>query len=82
MSKTKKQLTSEDILFEIQEALIKEELAIPVYVSHIQQTLFWSGLTKEKQEKIVQSLMILEKESEGHVMLLKRVKELYVESIK
>lgn len=35
----------------INESIIEEELAIPLYSSHIEQALFWSGLTEKKQKK-------------------------------
>ena len=72
-----KKIAKKIILQEIRDATIKEEMAIPLYVSHIEQTLFWSGLPKEKQKKIIDSLKILERESEAHVSMLKRVMEIY-----
>ena len=48
------------ILESLKEAMIKEELAIPLYVSHIKQTLFWSGLPVKKQQIIVENLKTLE----------------------
>jgi len=65
------------ILDTIQEAMVREELAVPVYTSHIKASLFWSGLDLEKQQRIIEVLEILARESEGHVFLLKRVKEIF-----
>jgi len=65
------------VIDKINEAMVKEELAIPLYVSHIEQTLFWSGLDKEKQEEIIKGLKTLALESEGHVFALKKVLEIY-----
>ena len=76
MSKNK--LTPEQVLKEIEVAAVKEELAIPVYTSHIKSALFWSALSKKKQDKILEGLETLSRESEGHVTLLNRVRELYV----
>ena len=66
------------VLQEIDVAAVKEELAIPVYTSHIKSALFWSGLSEKKKEKILEGLETLSKESQGHVTLLNRVKELYM----
>ena len=65
------------ILDKLQEAMIKEELAIPLYTSHIEQTLFWSGLDLDKQSKIIESLKILDKESENHAKYLETIIEIY-----
>lgn len=65
------------ILAKLEEAKLQEELAIPLYVSHIQQTIFWSGLSPEKQEKIIDSLKILDVESEGHAKVLDEMIENY-----
>lgn len=56
----------EIVLEKLKEAMIKEELAIPLYVSHIEQTLFWSGLPIKKQKIVIDSLKILEADSEMH----------------
>lgn len=69
--------TKQAVVDKINEAMIKEELAIPLYISHIEQTLFWSGLNKDVQKKIIESLKILATESEGHVFALKKVLKIY-----
>lgn len=63
------------IVNKLKEAMIKEELAIPLYVSHIEQTLFWSGLPEKKQKIIIANLKILEKESEIHAKYFKKLIE-------
>jgi hypothetical protein len=65
--------TSQEIIDKINEARTKEELAIPLYVSHIEQAFFWSGLDKERQKKIMTGLKILARESEKHAVILKKV---------
>ncbi|MCX6795159.1 MAG: hypothetical protein NT165_00255 [Candidatus Falkowbacteria bacterium] len=71
MPKTK--ITPEFVLQRINEARIKEELAIPIYASHIKQTMFWSGISEDKQEKIIASLKVLESDSMKHSKMLKVV---------
>lgn len=65
-----------EVLDKVDEAVLKEEMALPVYSSHISSALFWSGLPEEKQKFIIESLEILERESLGHVQAFKRVKEI------
>ena len=74
----KKSVPSQKVLQMIREAIVGEELAIPLYASHIQQTLFWSGVPKQKQEKIIEGLKILERDSKGHVLLLREVEKIYL----
>lgn len=71
------QASPADILKEIDAAILKEEVAIPIYADHIKAAMFWSGLPKAKQDKIKEGLEILLKESMGHVKLLKKVKSIY-----
>ncbi len=67
----------EYILDKISEALVKEELAIPLYTSHIEQTLFWSGFDEDKKKQILISLNLLTKESRAHVGGLKKIMAIY-----
>ena len=60
------------------EAIVKEELAIPVYDSHISASLFWSGLSEEVRRKILEGLQTLTHDSAGHVLLLQRVEAIIV----
>lgn len=66
-------IDKEIVIEKLKEAMIKEELAIPLYTSHIKQTLFWSGLPPKKQKKIIDTLMVLEKESEIHAQIFKNI---------
>lgn len=81
-AKIRKGLSTAEILQELDAATVKEELALPVYASHIKSVLFWSGLSKEKQESICQSLEILLQDSAGHVQLLKHIKMLYLKEVR
>lgn len=63
----------EVILEKLREAMIKEELAIPLYVSHIEQTLFWSGLPVKKQKIVIDNLKILEADSEMHASAFQNI---------
>lgn len=73
---------NEDILKMIQAAVVKEELAIPVYTTHIKNIFFWSNLSARKQKKIIESLKILETDSEKHSVMLRRVEDIYINSQK
>jgi hypothetical protein len=78
----KKVVDTKQVLDKIKEAIVAEELAIPLYTSHIKQAFFWSNISKEKQEKIIEGLTVLEKDSSEHVKLLKEVKKIYLKNIK
>jgi hypothetical protein len=75
-------ISHQHVLSKIKEAIVAEELAVPLYTSHIKQIFFWSGLSKEKQEKIISGLQILEKDSINHIKLLKQVKKIYLKNSK
>ncbi len=77
-----KHTTEQEVLREIEDAIQKEEVAIPIYASHIKAAMFWSGLPAEKQAKIKAGLEILLKESRGHVYLLREVKKIYSREIR
>lgn len=70
------------ILNEIRRAKIKEEMAIPLYTSHIKEVLFWSGISDDKKKTIIDNLKILEKESEIHIAMLSRVEGIFIKSQK
>ncbi len=73
----KRPLATTDVLKEIDDAMVKEEMALPVYASHIESVLFWSGIPKRKQDRIRESLEILIRESIAHVKMLKYIKTLH-----
>ena len=50
----------------LKEALRIEEQAIPLYARHINNSLFLSGLEKNKRKRAEDVLNILHKESERH----------------
>ena len=81
-TKKSQPLSTTEILKELDEAVMKEEEALPVYASHIQSILFWSGLPPEKQQRVRESLAILLRDSAGHVKLLGRVKALYKQEVR
>lgn len=64
---------SVDIVALLNEAAVKEELAVPLYTSHITQALFWSGLPAEKQKIIIENLKILERDSAYHARAFKQM---------
>jgi hypothetical protein len=77
-----KKPSKQQVLREIEDAILKEETAIPIYASHIKAAIFWSGLPADKQEKIKNGLEILLKDSRGHVYLLREVKKIYGKQIR
>ena len=78
MDKNAKIAVSELFKEKIREAKVKEELAIPIYISHIRQSFFWSGLAPEKQKKIISGLKLLEKESKNHARIFAALEKKYL----
>jgi rubrerythrin len=50
----------------LKKCMDREEKAIPIYMQHLNNTLFLSGFKQEEQTEIINILKILSKESEGH----------------
>lgn len=74
---SKTPLNQAEIAIKIKEAMIKEELAVPVYTSHIEQAFFWSGLTQAKQKKIISGLRVLAKDSRRHAKMFEQIAKDY-----
>lgn len=70
-------MNKELILEKLERAMVGEEFALPLYVSHIEETIFWSGLPKEKQKQIIDSLKILNEESGMHAKAFDKIMETY-----
>lgn len=66
----------EEILKKIDEAIITEEKAIPIYAKHLESTLFWSDMLEEYAEKIKKLFQKLKKESLGHKGKLEYIKKI------
>ena len=62
----------------LEEALIAEEKAIPIYMKHLATAVLWTGMEKVDMEKIRTTMSVLLVESEGHkntvLDLLDRIK--------
>lgn len=65
----------ERMLKAIDEAIHQEEIIIPIYTSHLESTIFLSGMTSENRKEILDGLRNLADESLGHARALKRIKE-------
>lgn len=68
------------VIQKIRQAKIKEEMAVPLYTSHIKEVLFWSGIADDKKDLIIKNLKTLERESEIHISMLKKVEEIFIKS--
>lgn len=64
------------ILAKINQGIIIEETAIPIYKEHLETALFWSGMPEEIQNQIITYLNILVDDSQKHITILKRIKEI------
>lgn len=65
----------EEIIQKIDQAILFEDEAIPIYSKHIRSTLFWSGLNDECQQKIKETLDVLIRETLKHKILLTHIKK-------
>ena len=54
----------------INDSIITEELAIPIYEQHLESSLFWSPFSGEEKDYILASLKKLIIESRGHIKIL------------
>ncbi len=59
-------MTEEKNIVFLEECLKVEESAIPLYTRYIGDTLFLSGFTKEKQDRLQRALKKLREDSERH----------------
>ena len=57
----------------LQEALIVEEKAVPIYNSHLRSVVFWAGLDENKAARIREVLGVLAEESKHHELMVKKV---------
>jgi rubrerythrin len=62
----------------LEQALIAEEKAIPIYMKHLKTAVLWTGISEEDVEGIRKTMKVLLDESEGH----KRVVLEVLDSIK
>lgn len=70
------------VLRVLDEAVLQEELALPVYSGHIKAAMFWSGLDAQSQKLIIDGLNILLRDTLMHVKALKRVRRIYKQEVK
>lgn len=66
-------MTKQQLLDSLQEALKTEESTIPLYIKHINSTLFLSSFEDEAQKRIKQILDKLHRESTGHSKIYKKM---------
>ena len=69
-------MSREDALKIIDDSIIVEELAIPVYQKHLNSALFWSGFDTEDVNSIRFDLELLTKESKEHIIILNQLKKI------
>jgi len=72
-------LKKQELLKMLKEAYDTEEMSIPIYMRHLKSAVFWTGIDKEKTDKIRKILGELASGSEGHkkvvVDLINEIKE-------
>ena len=68
-------MSKDELLKLIEDSIIIEERAIPIYQEHIDSALFWSGFSAEQQETIKSTLEEITKDSEKHIAILNALKK-------
>jgi hypothetical protein len=71
-------IDKKELLTMLEKAKISEEKSIPIYTKHMGTAIFWTGIDKEKVEKIKEALILLARESERH----RKVDEYLIAKIK
>ena len=72
-------ITKDKLIARLKQLRNEEELAIPIYAKHLENTFFLSHIKPEAQKEIKSILLTLAAESEGHARafeaIIKKVKE-------
>ena len=72
-------MTKDELLEALEHCRKTEESAIPLYIKHLNSTLFLSDFSKDEKQKIIALLKMLSSESQGHAQafdgLINKVKE-------
>jgi len=71
-------MEKEKLLRKIDDAIITEEQAIPVYMSHLKVIFRWSQLSKEHKKRVAGIMNDLISESEGHKKRFEYIKKLLI----
>jgi hypothetical protein len=69
-------MDKKEVLANLDDSIVIEELAVPIYRKHFDSALFWSGLKEEDVKIIKTKLNTLIDESLEHVEILKKLKEI------
>jgi hypothetical protein len=69
-------MDKENVKSTISDSIVVEEMAIPIYERHLQDSLFWSPFTDEEEKYIKESLARLVVDSKKHVEILQKLNEM------
>lgn len=58
----------------LDESIVVEELAIPIYSEHLDSALFWSGFKSEITDEIKKTLLKIANESKEHIRIIQKLK--------
>jgi len=72
-------MTKSELIERLKQLHNEEELAIPIYIKHLESTFFLSSIKRQAQEEIKEMLLTLAMESEVHARMfdatIKKVQE-------
>ncbi|NTU69391.1 hypothetical protein HGB13_00985 [bacterium] len=64
------------IIAMLNEAVMTEEDAIPIYGKHLETAIFWSGIDPKKEELIRKYMDILINDTRRHVIMFSKIKNI------
>lgn len=64
-----------EFIKKVDQAIITEEDAIPVYSRHLKTIIFWSGLGEEKEKRIKAYLDVLINDTRKHIRIFESIKK-------
>lgn len=67
-------MEKDELMRKIEDAIIVEEQAVPVYSRHLKVILSWYSLSKEKKARLDKIFAILIDESKKHKAILENVR--------
>lgn len=66
-------MSKAEIVKMLKEALLGEEKAVPIYNKHLAAAVFWSGVKKEKGQRIKEILSQLANDSKKHKAIIEEI---------
>jgi len=69
-------MPKDELIKLIEDSIITEELAIPIYKKHLSSAIFWSGFKDDDAKIIKDDLELLTQESRQHIIILNKLRKI------